>query len=279
MRVATSKKTARKSPAKKAATGKVAKKSAAKTGTGKAPVKSPAKKSVAKKAPARATAKKTTTKKTTAKKTTTNKTTAKKATTKKATTKKVPAAQTAKKTTAGKASGSKTATGDSTGRKRTKKAAGKTPAKKATAKQNVPTSKTATGDGSTPVIPPEYDYLHDKAWLTSQREALLRERASYTSSADRLAAEAAALMADREPGDVQFDEESGEGDTIAVERDRDLALSAAARQSVADIDAALARLDSNTYGICLAGDDIIPRERLEAIPEASVCVMHKTLMF
>ncbi len=128
-------------------------------------------------------------------------------------------------------------------------------------------------------IPANYKYLHDKAWLQGQREALLRERASYTTSADRLAAEAAALMADREPGDVQFDEESGEGDTIAVERDRDLALSAAARQSVAEIDAALARLDANTYGMCIAGDDIIPRERLEAIPEAAVCVMHKTLMF
>ena len=128
-------------------------------------------------------------------------------------------------------------------------------------------------------IPAEATYLFDKAWLDGQREALLAERAKYTTSADRLAAEAAALMADREPGDVQFDEESGEGDTIAVERDRDLALSAAARQAVADIDAALARLDSNTYGLCLAGDDIIPKERLEAIPEASVCVQHKTSMF
>ncbi len=108
---------------------------------------------------------------------------------------------------------------------------------------------------------------------------LLEERANYTSSAERLAADAAALMADREPGDVQFDEESGEGDTIAVERDRDLALSAAARQSVADIDAALERLDNNTYGICVAGGDVIPQERLEAIPEASVCVQHKTSMF
>jgi RNA polymerase-binding transcription factor DksA len=86
-------------------------------------------------------------------------------------------------------------------------------------------------------------------------------------------------MADREPGDVQFDEESGEGDTIAVERDRDLALSAAARQAVTEIDNALARLESNTYGLCLVGNDVIPKERLEAIPEASVCVQHKTSMF
>lgn len=105
------------------------------------------------------------------------------------------------------------------------------------------------------------------------------QRAKYTSSADRLAAEAAALMDDREPGDVQFDEESGEGDTIAVERDRDLALSAAARQAVSEIDAALDRLANNVYGICLTSGDPIPKERLEAIPEASVCVQYKTSMF
>ncbi|MFV0523933.1 MAG: TraR/DksA family transcriptional regulator [Acidimicrobiales bacterium] len=140
------------------------------------------------------------------------------------------------------------------------------------------TAKKVTGKGNDS-YPPEEAFLHDQAWLDQQREALLTERASYTANADRLAAEAAALMADREPGDVQFDEESGEGDTIAVERDRDLALSAAARQAVAEIDQALARLDNGTYGHCAAGDDIIPKERLEAIPEASVCVQHKTSMF
>lgn len=122
-------------------------------------------------------------------------------------------------------------------------------------------------------------YLTDKKWLDSQRKALHSERERYTSSAERLAAEAAALMADREPGDVQFDEESGEGDTIAVERDRDLALSAAARQAVVEIDAALARLDEKTYGICTVSGEPVPKERLEAIPEASVRVEHKTSMF
>lgn len=167
--------------------------------------------------------------------------------------------------------GAKAATAKkSTAKPAAKKAAKKSTAKKAAAKPPAKEERT---------IPAKYKYLHDKAWLEKQRQALLEERANYTTSADRLAAEAAALMADREPGDVQFDEESGEGDTIAVERDRDLALSAAARQSVADIDAALARLDDNTYGLCIAGDDIIPKERLEAIPEAAVCVTHKTSMF
>ena len=44
-----------------------------------------------------------------------------------------------------------------------------------------------------------------------------------------------------EPGDIQFDEESGEGDTMNVERERDLALSAQARAAVDEIDRALAQ--------------------------------------
>ncbi len=194
-------------------------------------------------------------------------------------TKKAPA----KKATVKKASVKKATAKKAAAKAAPKKAAPKKgAAKKATVKKSAAKKAGAAATSSEKgarTIPAKYKYLHDQAWLAKQREALLRERASYTSSADRLAAEAAALMADREPGDVQFDEESGEGDTIAVERDRDLALSAAARQSVADIDAALARLDNNTYGLCIAGDDVIPRERLEAIPEAAVCVMHKTLMF
>ncbi len=193
-----------------------------------------------------------------AKKKATKKSPAKKAAAKKAPAKKVTKKVPAKSAAAKKAPATKEA-----------------PAKKAAARK----SAAATKPPAERTIPAKYKYLHDKNWLTKQREALITERANYTMSADRLAAEAAALMADREPGDVQFDEESGEGDTIAVERDRDLALSAAARQYVANIDAALERLDANTHGMCTAGDDIIPRERLEAIPEAAVCVTHKTSMF
>lgn len=163
----------------------------------------------------------------------------------------------------------KSATASKAGGSKVKKSAQK-PKKKAIDTKTEPKTRT---------IPASATHLLDSKWLEGQRQALLQERAKYTSSAERLAAEAAALMADREPGDVQFDEESGEGDTIAVERDRDLALSAAARQAIDDIDSALGRLDDNTYGLCIAGDDVIPKERLEAIPEAAVCVQHKTSMF
>jgi RNA polymerase-binding transcription factor DksA len=119
----------------------------------------------------------------------------------------------------------------------------------------------------------------DQKFLDTQRKLLLEERARYVRSADSLRAEADALMEGREPGDVQFDEESGEGDSLAVERERDLALSAQARAAVEEIDAALGRLDEGTYGICQASGEPIPKERLEAIPWATVRVEYKAGSF
>ena len=115
----------------------------------------------------------------------------------------------------------------------------------------------------------------DKKFLDEQHEMLIEERAKYLRSSQLLKAEADSLMAEREPGDVQFDEESGEGDTLAVERDFDLALSAQARQQVDEIDAALGRLEAGTYGLCRVSGLPIPKERLRAIPWATERVEYK----
>ena len=72
--------------------------------------------------------------------------------------------------------------------------------------------------------------------LAKLRERLEEERGRHARQAEELEAEAEQLAAEREQGDTQFDEESGEGDTVSVERERDLALSATARQTVDDID-------------------------------------------
>src|SRR5690606_23032486 len=100
----------------------------------------------------------------------------------------------------------------------------------------------------------------------AQKKLLLEERVRLTRHSEALKAEADSLAADREAGDTQFDEESGEGDTMAVERERDLVLSAQAQQTVAEIDEALARLAAGTYGVCEVSGLPIPKERLKAIP-------------
>jgi RNA polymerase-binding transcription factor DksA len=115
----------------------------------------------------------------------------------------------------------------------------------------------------------------DAKFLAAQRILLLEERVSLVGQADRLEGEAASLMEDLDPGDVQFDEESGEGDSLSAERDRDLALSAQARQMVSDIDAALLRIDDKSYGYSLISGQPIPKERLEAIPWATELVQEK----
>ena len=113
-------------------------------------------------------------------------------------------------------------------------------------------------------------------FLEAQRVALLGEREAYARQAHNLLAEAEQLAADREPGDVQFDEESGQGDSMNVERERDLVLSAQAMAAVEDIDLALTRIDAGTYGVCEKCGEPIPRERLRALPSAALCVKCKS---
>lgn len=115
----------------------------------------------------------------------------------------------------------------------------------------------------------------DAKFLLAQKALLLSEREALTGQAVRLEDEANALIEESEMGDVQFDDEGGEGDTMVVERERDLALSAQARQTIADIDAALERLAVGTYGYSIESGRLIPRERLEAIPWATMLVEEK----
>lgn len=112
--------------------------------------------------------------------------------------------------------------------------------------------------------------------LTKLRKLLEEERETYLRQADELLAEAEALASDRDPGDTQFDEESGEGDTINIERERDLALSAQARAAVEEIDRATARMDAGTYGLCERCGKKITVARLEALPFAALCIECKS---
>ena len=178
----------------------------------------------------------------------TSTTAAKKKAPAKATTKKPAAKKTAAKAATKKASAKKAASSKSSSKKTPKKA----PAKKKAVKSPF-----------------------GKKFIDEMKERLITERAKYLHSAEEYQAEAAALIEGREPGDVQFDEESGEGDTLAVERERDLALSAQARAAVEQIDAALDRIKAGTYGVCVASGLSIPQERLRAIPWAAERVEYK----
>lgn len=144
-----------------------------------------------------------------------------------------------------------------------KKASAKTPAKKApTAAKPATRAKPATTAA-------KQKPAFDQKFLDRQTKLLLAEREKYFQSSVTLASEAQQLLETREQGDVQFDEESAQGDSWAIEREQDLILSAGARATVEKIDAALARIEDGTYGICQKTGKPIPKARLQAIPWAT----------
>jgi len=136
------------------------------------------------------------------------------------------------------------------------------------------TTKAAPAEGSSATVASKTTSA--AKFLAEQRAALLSERASYVEAAESLLQEAEMLAEDMEPGDIQFDEESGEGDTLGVERERDLLLSAQARAAVDEIDRALAKMDAGTYGVCDRCGHPIPKARLKALPYAALCVACKS---
>ena len=120
------------------------------------------------------------------------------------------------------------------------------------------------------------DELSEGQFLTQQQEVLIIERRQYESSATMLQAEADQLAADMEPGDVQFDDESGEGTGVSVERERDIAMAQKASETVDEIDRALNRIGIGTYGYCIECHEMINRDRLRAMPFAVLCMKCKT---
>jgi DnaK suppressor protein len=162
---------------------------------------------------------------------------------------------------AAKAPAKTAATAKSTG-------ASKTPAKSTTKAAKAPTKSAAASKAK-----PRDDRT---AFLASQRQLLLDERANYIRSAEVLKAQADSLALEHEPGDVQFDEEGGEGGTSNVDRELDLVLSAQARAAAAEIDRALAKIQAGTYGFCEQCGQPIPDARLQALPQAALCVACKS---
>lgn len=199
---------------------------------------------------------------------------------KKAAAKKAPAKKkaAAKKAPAKKKAAAKKAPAKKKSPAKKKAAAKKAPAKKATTMLSE-VEKVDEAQAAAAKVLAERQKVAKKSFkapfLKKQKEELLKEREKYTRSVITYREEADALVLDREPGDVQFDEESGEGDSLAVERERDLALSAQAQQAVDEIDEALERLEQGVYGICVQSGKPIPKERLEAIPWASQRVEFK----
>jgi RNA polymerase-binding transcription factor DksA len=107
--------------------------------------------------------------------------------------------------------------------------------------------------------------------LSKLKDLLVEEKVKHVQQVEDLIRDADELIADREGGDTVFDEESGEGDTLSVERERSLYLAKETQHTVTQIDAALEKIEKGTYGVCGPSSRRISVDRLNAIPWTDVC--------
>lgn len=75
--------------------------------------------------------------------------------------------------------------------------------------------------------------------------------------------------------DIHLDEGFADAAQTTSERARVLSFADGLRQRLEEVQGAILRVDSGTYGKCESCGNDIPPERLEAIPAASLCISCK----
>ncbi len=103
-----------------------------------------------------------------------------------------------------------------------------------------------------------------RARVVAERVVVRRRLAALDHDYDEVVAASRDTNAD--------DEHDPEGATIAFERSQVGALVRQARERLAELDAALARLDDGSYGRCERCGRPIDPARLDARPDARTCV-------
>jgi DnaK suppressor protein len=109
-----------------------------------------------------------------------------------------------------------------------------------------------------------HDHAGAVTRLLSERESTERRLADLTGMFGDIVDASQSSNAD--------DEHDPEGATIAFERSQVAALIAQAREHLAELDAAEARVGQGTYGTCERCGEPVASARLEARPTARTCI-------
>jgi DnaK suppressor protein len=107
------------------------------------------------------------------------------------------------------------------------------------------------------------------------RKALLEERKRVEDAIEYLKKETSGLEDETEENEGGVDNHLADQAAPTLDREVDYTLAEDAEQVLEQIDAALARIEAGTYGICEVGGEPIPEERLEARPWATLCIDHQ----
>lgn len=106
---------------------------------------------------------------------------------------------------------------------------------------------------------------------TRLHSLLVDDREKTRALIDTIALEMGAFV-DARRDTATDDEHDPEGPTLAFERSQSSAILAQSRQHLAEIDAALIRMDDGKYGLCRNCGDAIAVGRLQVRPQAALCI-------
>jgi len=113
----------------------------------------------------------------------------------------------------------------------------------------------------------------DAAFVEKQRQRLLSLRVSLVGAVQSAESEETALRTERTDGPLELEEDAQELD--ALERDDNVVVRHVG--TLERIDRALQKIEEGTYGLSEMSGEPIPRERLEAVPEALYTLSEESL--
>ncbi|MEU9126814.1 TraR/DksA family transcriptional regulator [Kitasatospora sp. NPDC048540] len=146
-----------------------------------------------------------------------------------------------------------------------------------TSRTHVPAATGARGGGAESVDPAELPVRPgEEPWTTAEVAEL---HAELNADLERLVAEIEASEAAitglmRDSNDGAGDDQVDAG-TKNINRESELALANNARDSLAQTERALARLEGVGFGICESCGQAVGKARLQAFPRATLCVTCK----
>jgi len=104
------------------------------------------------------------------------------------------------------------------------------------------------------------------------REALLEERKRVAAAIQNLHDENPGTLAEDAGEETAYDNHLADTATETYDRELDYTLEENSEHVLAEIDAALKRIEEGTYGICTNCGQPIAVGRLEALPWATLCI-------
>ena len=104
------------------------------------------------------------------------------------------------------------------------------------------------------------------------REALVEERRRVEAALQNLHEENSGTLYEEAGEETAYDNHLADTATETYDRELDYTLEENSGHLLAEIDAALRRIEDGTYGTCTNCGKRIPEERLEALPWATLCI-------